>query len=286
MITLGPEKAVYSVLLPEIAELITKSVSEFYVHTSDKETLDQLRWDTVGKFKWWVKDIVDLSEFKYAYPINGVTQGIEQWLLSYSGNVKLLPGEYGWLQVQRPWVGESSGPYETAYISNPFSSNGNFHTKHESVNLPTLLDCAFVGSTAKHKINITPNISAVAFSFSKGFSLNLFRTGFLFSRTPIIPLDTWLTFNYHNQIALYIMRTVMDNFPVDYVYNKFRDTQLDICRENDLIPSDSVFLATTTDTKYDHYKRGDGTNRLCLSREFAKRGLGSFSLPGSIHSPQ
>lgn len=286
MITLGKEKAVYSVLLPEVAELIKKSISEFYVHTSEKEALDQYRWDTVGKFKWWIKDMVDLSEFKHAYPINGVTQAIEQWLLSYNGNVKLYPGEYGWLQVQRPWVGENAGPYETAYISNPFSSTGSFHNRHESTELPTLLDCAFVGSTSKHRINITPNVSAVAFSFSKGFSLNLFRTGLLFSREPIEALDTWLSFNYHNQIALYIMKTVMDNFPVDYVYNKFRSTQLDICSENDLTPSDSVFLATSTDPKYDHYKRGDGVNRLCLSREFVKRGLGSFSLSGTIHNPQ
>ena len=70
----------------------------------------------------------------------------------------------------------------------------------------------------------------------------------------------------------------MKNFSVDYIFNKFRPTQLEICRENNLTPSDCVFLATSTDPDYDHYKRGDGTNRICLSREYERRGLGTFNL--------
>lgn len=277
MITLGQEKAVYSLLLPEVKALLEKDiVSNFYVHTADKERLDKFRWETVGKFKWWVKDIIDLGEFTHAYPINGVTGAIEQWLLSNSGKVRQLPGEYGWLQIQRPWVDDNL-PSTTAYISNPFSATGSFHQRHLDMKLPTLLDCAFIGSTQKQRIELSPNISAVAFSFSKGFSVNLFRTGFLFSKEPIPALDVWLGFNYYNYLSMHVSRTIMDNFPVDYIYNKFRATQLEICEENNLVPSDCVFLATSSDSKYDHYKRGDGTNRLCLSREYEKRGIGTFS---------
>jgi len=278
MITLGKEKAVYSVLLPEVDNLLTKSISNFYVHTADKDQLDRSRYDTVGQFRVWAKDIVDLSEFNYAYPVNGATQAIEQWLLDHPGNIFQYPGEYGWLKIQRPWIDTSPLPFETSYISNPFSATGNFHTRHESVQLPTLLDCAFIGTTEKRKINLTPNIKSVAFSFSKGFSVNLFRTGLLFSRDPIPALEIWLGFNYHNIVAMHVMRLIMDNFPIDYVYNKFRNTQLEICNENNLTPSDSVILATSVLNEHDHWKRGDGTNRLCLSREFNKRGLGTFNL--------
>jgi hypothetical protein len=278
MIKLGQEKAVYSVLLPEVKKLLTESISEYYIHTADKERLDKFRWNTVGKFKYWVKDIIDLSEFKHAYPINGVTGAIEQWLLDNSGNIQQLPGEYGWAKIQRPWIGDSDTPMESAYISNPFSANGSFHDMHKNIELPTLLDCAFIGTTKKNKIDITPNIKAIAFSFSKGFSVNLFRTGFLFSRDPIPALDVWLGFNYYNYASMNVADKIMDNFAVDYIYNKFRPTQLEICEENDLNPSDCVFLATSTDSKYDHYKRGDGTNRLCLAREYERRGLGSFVL--------
>jgi len=277
MITLGKEKAVYSLLLPEVKAILENdNVSNFYVHTADKDRLDKFRQDTVTNFREWVKDIVDLGEFTHAYPINGVTGAIEQWLLSNPGNVQQLPGEYGWLQIQRPWVNDNR-PVNTAYVSNPFSATGCFHQRYVDIKLPTLLDCAFVGSTMKHRIELSSSISAVAFSFSKGFSVNLFRTGFLFSKEPIPAFEVWLGYNYYNYLSMHVARTIIDNFPVDYIYNKFRATQLEICEENNLIPSDCVFLATSTDSKYNHYKRGDGTNRLCLSREYEKRGIGTFS---------
>jgi hypothetical protein len=208
--------------------------------------------------------------------MNGVTGSLEQWLLDHPENIYQLPGEYGWLKIQRPWIGDDSQPIATAYISNPFSATGNFHEAYKDIDLPTLLDCAFISSTAKKKIEITPNIRAIAFSFGKGFSVNLFRTGFLFSKDPIPALDVWIGYNYFNTIGLEVSRRIMDNFPVDYVYNKLKDAQKDICEENKLTPSDCVFLATSTDSKYDHYKREDGTNRLCLSREYVKRGYGTF----------
>jgi hypothetical protein len=212
MIKLGPEKAVYSVLLPEVKHILTEVISEYYIHTANKERLDKFRWDTIGKFKYWVKDIIDLSEFKHAYPVNGATGAIEQWLLDNLGNIHQLPGEYGWAKVQRPWIGDSSKPLETAYISNPFSATGSFHKLHTNIELPTLLDCAFIGSTDKKRIDITDNIKAIAFSFSKGFSVNLFRSGFLFSKDPIPALDVWLGFNYYNYVGMNVAHKIMNNF--------------------------------------------------------------------------
>ncbi len=281
MILLGPEKAVYSVLLPEVHDILTDSASSFYIHTGDKDRLDILRTTVIDKFRKWVVDIADLSDFPYAYPTNGVTHALDQWLLLDSGNVSQFPGEYGWLSTQKPSIGDIAIPATRAYVSNPFSATGNYHNNCNT-ELPTLLDCAFVGSTSKQKITIQDNIDTITFGFSKGFGLNLFRIGFVFSKKPIPPLETMMNFNYFNYGSMIIAGKVMDNFSVDYVYNRFRDTQLIICDENDLTPSDCVFLATTTNPAYDMYKRGDGTNRLCLSREYAKRGLGSFSPLGAI----
>lgn len=278
MIKLGPEKAVYSVLLPEVKELLSQCVSDFYMHSADKEQLDQIRWDAIGEFRSWVKDIVDLSEFEYAYPTYGVTTAIDQWLIDNPNKVQTFPGEYGWVSEQRKSTFDNSQTAATAYISNPFSSNGNFHTRHETLELPTFLDCAFIGTTKKNRLEITPNIKTIGFSFSKGFSVNLFRTGFVFSKNKIPALHTLMSYNYYNLSSIAVSRLLMKNFSVDYIYNKFRPTQLEICEENNLNPSDCVFLATSTDPKYDHYKRSDGTNRLCLSREYERRGLGSFNL--------
>jgi hypothetical protein len=278
MIKLGPEKAVYSVLLPEVKELLTKSISEFYIHVGDRDYLNQTRWDAVGEFKYWIKDIVDLSEFKCAYPTNGVTGAIDQWLIDNTTKVQTLIGEYGWVSEQRESTFDDTQIATSAYISNPFSATGNFHNNHKQLQLPTLLDCAFIGTTAKYRIELSSNIEQIAFSFGKGFGVNSFRTGFVFSKNKITALETLMNFNYYNLMSVSVGRILMKNFPVDYVYNKFRPTQLEICEQNNLTPSDCVFLATSTDSKYDHYKRRDGTNRICLSREYEHRGLGSFDL--------
>jgi hypothetical protein len=268
MLKLYPNSAVYSVLLPEVKQLLNDLVSNYYIHPTDKEVLLSLRNTTIDLFRKWVSDIVDLSDFNHAYPINGATGGIEQWMLDHQGNIAQFPGEYGWLKIQRPWIGDANRPMETAYVSNPFSATGSFHHRHQELALPTLLDCAFVGSTMKQKIELTPNISAITFSFSKGFAVNLFRTGFLFSRHKIPALESWLHYNYHNILSISVARKIIENFPVDYIFNKFRSKQLEICNQYDLTPSDCVFLATSVDAKYNRYKRGDGTNRICLSREY------------------
>lgn len=281
MITLGPEKAVYSVLLPEVHDILIEPISDFYIHTGDKDRLDELRLSVINKFREWVKDIVDLSDFTYAYPTNGVTHALDQWLLLESGNIHQIPGEYGWLSTQKQSIGDASVSNTRAYISNPFSATGNYHNNYKS-SLPMLLDCAFVGSTSKQRMNVPTNVDTITFGFSKGFGLNLFRIGFVFSKNQIGPLNTMMNFNYFNYGSMIIADKIMNNFSVDYIYNKFRSTQVDICAENNLIPSDCVFLATSTDPVYDVYKRGDGTNRICLSREYAKRGLGSFSHLGSM----
>lgn len=283
MLTLGQEKAVYSILLPEVKkQLDSITLSSNYVHTADKDKLDALRTTVEGKFRHWVADIVDLAEFPYGYPVNGATHGIDYWLLANASSaIQQGPGEYDWARIQRPDIEITTTPSTRAYISNPYSATGNFDHRHLAYNVPMLLDCAFVGTTRKQKIELPDSVEAVTFSLSKGFSLNLFRSGFIFSKQPIKSLETLSRFNYFNYPALVVADVVLSNFEVDYVYNKLRPIQEDICYEYRLTASDCVFLATSSDPMYDHWKRGDGTNRLCLSREYAKRGLGSFDLGDS-----
>ena len=276
MIKLGPEKAVYSILLPEVKAVLDESISKFYMHSAEKETLDINRQATVRLFRQWIKEIVDLSEFPNAYPICGITEGINQLLIDHPYSIEMMKGEYGWIGVQRPHM---MGPSTVKYVSSPFSATGDFlsNDKIESA-LPTFLDCAFIGSTEKRKLEIPKNVTYIAFGFSKGFGVNQFRTGFLFAREKHTSLDTWLGPNYHNLVGLHVAKKIMENFEVDYVYKKLRNIQLEICSDNNLIPSDSVFLAKSLSEEHSHYKRGDGTYRLCLAREYVRRGIGSFCL--------
>jgi hypothetical protein len=57
---------------------------------------------------------------------------------------------------------------------------------------------------------------------------------------------------------------LIENIPIDLVYNTLRPYQLGICNELNLTPSDVIWLATSNDPCYNKFKR-NYTNRLCVA---------------------
>ena len=57
---------------------------------------------------------------------------------------------------------------------------------------------------------------------------------------------------------------IIANFDIDYVYNQLNKKQTKICEKFNFTPSDSVWLATTDNSAYDKFKRGERA-RLCLA---------------------
>jgi hypothetical protein len=57
---------------------------------------------------------------------------------------------------------------------------------------------------------------------------------------------------------------IIENIPIDLVYNTLQPYQQKICEELNLTPSDVVWLATSEDPQYDKFKRGDKA-RLCVA---------------------
>ena len=58
----------------------------------------------------------------------------------------------------------------------------------------------------------------------------------------------------------------IDNFKIDYVYNKLKDDQIEVCKEMNLEPSDVIWIATTNNSEWNDYKRAN-KNRICISKE-------------------
>jgi hypothetical protein len=146
----------------------------------------------------WLKPIVDLSDFKHFYPANGVTEGLNYWMMQESRTIQVKDGEYAWVE------GSSLG-------------------------------------------------------------LRNYRIGYYWSRRADPMLEKLIySAKYYNYHSFALGEQIIDQIPIDFVYNKLGPIQKELCDELALKPSDSVWLATTTDPAYNKFKRGE-TSRVCLS---------------------
>jgi hypothetical protein len=218
-------------------------------------------YDVVKPYKTdivkWLSPIIDLSNF-YVYPINGITEGLNWWYYKEKRQVVLNEGEYQWIQEK---LGNDG---LIKYQSVPNSSDGNFI--QVPTNIPVALDLAYVGSTKIKKIPVTDNIEYVFYSLSKSFGVSNIRTGWLFTKKPDSKLDSLIyQAKYYNYFAHNISECIINNFDIDYIYTKLENQQKSLCNKLDLIPSDSVWLATSNSNDYAKYRRKDNIARICLS---------------------
>jgi hypothetical protein len=251
-------KQVRPIVLPEVNSLIKKS--------GIMPINDDCRYKT--NIKEWLSPVIDLSEF-YVYPINGITEGLNYWSGKEQRNITKIDGDYEWVDSTFCRNGE------IRYVSVPSSVDGNF--KELDYDGPIALDIAYVGTTKPQFIPMAESIETVFYSLSKPFGLKNLRTGWYFTRRPDVKLyNLHIKSNYYNYFSHQIAELVIEHFTIDYVYDRMRKIQLDVCDKMNLIPSDSVWLATSDDNIYDSFKRGN-TNRLCIT-EFMKEHEGISEL--------
>ena len=238
--------AVRTTVLPEVRKILSDVVVDY---------------DSVGHYKTsivsWLKPIIDLSNYS-VYPTCGITEGLNWWFDKEPRSVTMSVGEY-------QWITPKNGTHEKVfYQSWPSSIDGNFCNIKEDI--PVVLDLAYVGSTKIKKIEIGSNVEKVFFSLSKSFGVRNIRTGWMFTKTPDARLES-LVYNakYYNYHALNISEKIINTFDIDYIHKRLAKQQQDICNKLDLIPSDSVWLATTQSQEYNKFIRSNNTARLCLS---------------------
>lgn len=204
----------------------------------------------------WLKPVIDLGNF-YVYPTNGVTEGLNWWMAHETRSIVMNEGDYQWV---KPRDGEGVIHYQSV----PSAIDGNYKSIPEDI--PVALDLAYVGSTKIQKIDIGPNVEYVFYSLSKPFGIRNVRTGWLFTRNQDFRLEA-LTHNakYYNYYANQVAERIINNFDIDFVYNMYYNKQRCVCKELNATPSDSVWLATSTDSKYEKFRRTENIARLCLA---------------------
>lgn len=210
--------------------------------------------------KKWLLPVVDLTDF-YVYPMNGITEGINWWIGNETRSIKMSHGEYQWVTAT------SHSDQCVRYQSVPQSVDGNITLVDTS--MPVALDLAYVGSTVPRRISIPSNVEYAFYSLSKSFGIGNVRTGWFFSRKADKKQEALVYgAKYYNYIAHNIAETVINNFDIDFVHTQWTDMQRSVCDQLSLTPSDSVWIATTTDPVYQKFRRHGDTARVCLAGVF------------------
>ena len=203
----------------------------------------------------YLKPYCDLSRFDYLYPLNGITEGLNYWMWGEDRPIQIRTGDYVWVK------GAAEG--DVRYWTSPASYDGNYYDI--PTDKPVVVDLAYLLSTKVTHFEIPDNVEKVFFSFSKCFGLRNYRIGYYWSRTPdrwLEPLNT--NAKYYNYYSMGLGEKLIETIPIDLVYNTLHPLQLDICKELNLTPSDTIWLAISNDVLYNKFKR-NYTNRLCIA---------------------
>ena len=58
----------------------------------------------------------------------------------------------------------------------------------------------------------------------------------------------------------------MQKYPADYIFNKYRQKQIETCDKLNVDVSPCVYFGIDRNKQYQEYNRGTDSNRLCFTR--------------------
>ncbi len=218
-----------------------------------------------------------LQQFKYRYVISGITQAFDDFYMRHANkNIVFLPGEYPYLRrfiTNWRFYKNNFNKNDVLVLSAPFSATGSLHTSYAEImeaaeknNVPTLIDCAFFGICADLDLNLNYKcIESVCFSLSKTLASGCFRAGIEFTNIACSSISIQNQWNYLQLLSAKITLELAKIYTADFIYNKYRSAQLDICKSAGLTPSNTVIFGLSCDEKYSKFELDNTINRCCIS---------------------
>ena len=241
-------------------------------------------------YKQWISsthNILGWNNFNYLCFSNGTTESFDKFYYRHlHRRLRLLKGEYFYHQLmgkkvfkEFQWIDHKNvlEKNDVIAISVPFANTGNVPLnlykildRCEELQIPVLLDLAYINLTTNLKLNLNYKcIDTVTSSLSKVFPLSHYRIGIRLQQELID--DTLIAYNDNRYINLHsvgIGHAVIKKYGADYSFNKYRTQQIKICENMSIAPSSCFIFGVDDKDSYKEYNRGADTNRLCLSKHF------------------
>lgn len=240
--------------------------------------------DYCNTYRQWIlstklNSIKGLEQFPYMSYCNGTTEAFDKFYIKHRDKkIKVLADEY---LYHKNYAGadiisqlDSLSQKDAVIISAPFVKTGNIHPLMESIldrcdllQIPVLVDSAYYGLCGNLNFNFDhPCIEDVTFSLSKVFGTYDYRIGIRFSKTNNDSLAQLNANGYVNRFGCALGMELMTQYSPDYLFNRFRQTQLDFCKTLNLEASNCVIFGIDTKKIYSMNTRFDEQQRFCFSK--------------------
>lgn len=228
--------------------------------------------DVIDTYLDWLN--ITLPDGYEAFLTDGVTGAYENFEYEFSNfKTVTLRGEYPYhrsIGVERIESLEDLKPYHKLIISNPFAADGLIY-QLKNINNPVFLDAAYIGLIDYNKFNF-PSTLYFSTSLSKAFATGLCRLGICIRKKSEInvPMKIINEYGYLNKVACDIGIRLMNIFNVNYMFEKYRQKQFDLCNKLELMQSDCVNIGYSYDDKWQEFNREGTVCRICLSNALIK----------------
>jgi len=167
---------------------------------------------------------------------------------------------------------------DAVIISLPFSGNGSTHHNYDNIidycnqhNVPVLIDMAYFGISYDIQVDLAqPCITDVVFSLSKCFSVPM-RLGLRLSKydfDDLIQVNSGM--KLINRWAVNAGIGLLKKFSHNWIVEKYRPLQQQICEKYNLMSSNTVTLALGWPEVHDEFMR-NGYRRVCITDELLQR---------------
>jgi hypothetical protein len=295
----GGAYGVHDTELVKYRDMLIKQFTE--LDSADPAVAEQIKTDFFKVYQHWLFDgfnFVGTELYQYACFTQGTTESFAQFYIRYRKNhrLRIARGEYFYHQMMKSlwynnnfaWLDEDqmrSG--DVLLISVPFADTGDIPIGLDQLlddcdrlEVPVMLDLAYlnltVGSVFDYKIDLSrPCIKYVVSSLSKAFPVENLRIGIRLQKTQYedqLYVVNEKNYNYINLLSAYVGTGMMKKFPSDYIFNRYRQQQLELCSEMELSPAPCFNFGIDYKNNYPIYNRGNTSNRLCFSRLWDGRG--------------
>lgn len=254
---------------PEVRDFVSNiDITELlYQRPNVPEFLEQ--------YRAWCKE--DLSQW-HAYVTDGVTGAYDNFQAEYPMlETVTLKGEYPYhrsLGAKRIKKTKDLLRGQKLIISDPWAASGDtldslqeIYDRCNNQGIPVFLDRAFHGAS-QSSLKYDDCVTHIGYSFSKAFYTGRTRTGVCFTRNSADgqPMKIINEYSYVNGIGLGIHSKLMENFSVDYTFNRYRARQVELCDILGITASSTVFLGNTMNEEFNGFNREGTVNRICLTK--------------------
>ena len=242
---------------PLVDLVIEQLIQDVLSGKTDKDITDNVYLNFKQEMTDWIfgsklNTLSGFESFNRVDIINGCTQFIDA--IYMRGPVQVLYGDYKYHHRLGNW-GRTAGNLSAnvpLIIAMPFPSTGAVHGQMKEIldeaqdkGISVHVDGAWLTCCRGINFDVShPAIRSVGISLSKGLGLGWNRIGLRWTREKNQDSITIMNdFNMNNRALAIIGLHFVRNLPTDYLWNTYGEIYHKICKDFDLTPTNSIYLA-------------------------------------------